>query len=290
MSLIRDFLARHSLSIGLVLMFALTWPIDLAQAGLLPFEVSFAVSLFLGWGFVTAALVMTSLTLGRAGVSALLRRYLIWRVGWRWYAFALALYPIMFFVALWLSAAWGQEPFDLSRTMAARFFGAPAAWPLFILPYFLFETVANGEEMGWRGYVLPRVQATRGALAAALIVGILWGLWHLPKYIVPFNGTVFALIMVKTIADSVLYSWLYNNTRGSLLLATLFHASGNTAGFFLLPALGEGEGIGALPYIVLLGVLTAAGVALYARAKAWRPFTSNLIQDANNRPARDSAY
>lgn len=268
MSIIRAFLDRHSLIIGIVLMFAVTWPIDLAQAGLLPFEVPFAAYLFLGWGFVIAALTMTGLTQGRDGVSRLLRRYLIWRVGWRWYAYALALYPIMFFVALWLSAAWGQEPFYLSRTIAARFFGAPAAWPLFVLPYFLFEAVSNGEEMGWRGYVLPRVQATHRALASALIVGLIWGFWHLPKFLAPFNSTGFALLLVKTVADSVLYTWLFNNTRGSLLLVTLFHAAGNTFGFFLLPAPGTPGGTGVLLFVVLLDVITAAGVALYAHHQA----------------------
>ena len=92
---------------------------------------------------------------------------------------------------------------------------------------------ANGEEVGWRGYVLPRLQAKYNALVSSLIVGVIWGLWHIPKFLAPGNTSPFGWFMIKVIADAVLYTWLYNNTKGSLLLATLFHAAGNTAGVFL---------------------------------------------------------
>lgn len=123
MSSLRGFLRRHGLVAGLVLMFAFTWPIDLAQAGLLPFQVPFALYLFLGWGFIAAALLMTGLTLGRAGVAALLKRFPIWRVGWRWYAVAFLLYPAIFVISVALNAAWTGTPVDLTATMAAQFFG-----------------------------------------------------------------------------------------------------------------------------------------------------------------------
>ncbi len=203
MPAIRAFLSRHALIAGLVLMFALTWPIDLAHAGLLPIEIPFAVYLFLGWGFVFAALIMTGLTQGKMGVADLLKRYLIWRVGLRWYVFALGLYPVMFLTALGMIAVWRQAPIDLNQTMAAQFFGAPASWLFFVLPYFLFEVVANGEEMGWRGYVLPRLQTVHGPLTSALIVGVIWGFWHLPKYLSPFDPAVFSMVIVKTLADSI---------------------------------------------------------------------------------------
>ncbi|HLO14062.1 MAG TPA: hypothetical protein VK206_04475, partial [Anaerolineales bacterium] len=89
------FLKRHSLVLGIVLMFLLTWPIDLANEGLLPFKVPFLVYLFLGWGFVFAAVIMTGLTLGREGMISLLKRYLQWRVGWKWYLVAFFLEPLL---------------------------------------------------------------------------------------------------------------------------------------------------------------------------------------------------
>ena len=89
----RGFLKRHALVIGIVLMFLFTWPIDLSDSGLLPFKVPFILSLFVGWGFIVAALFMTWLTLGRTALGLLLRRYLMWRVNWKWYL-ALLIIPL----------------------------------------------------------------------------------------------------------------------------------------------------------------------------------------------------
>lgn len=278
MSEIRAFLARHSLLAGLVLMFALTWPIDLAQAGLLPFEVPFAAYLFLGWGFILAAIFMTGVTQGRQGIKSLLKRYLIWRVGWQWYGVALALYPLLFAAALGLGIPLGLAELDFSQTLAAQFFGPQTAWPLFVVPFFLFEAISNGEEMGWRGYVLPRVQARHNALAAALIVGVIWGMWHLPKFLAPFDGALFALTLVKSMADSVLYTWLNNNTRGSLLLVTLFHAAGNTAGFFMLPAGGDDK-VALLAIITALVMLSAVVVVVHSGPQ-WLSRAAGRASDA----------
>ena len=84
-----EFLRRHSLVIGIILMFLFTWPIDLANSGVLPIQFPFIIYLFLGWGFIFASVLMTALTLGQEGVVSLLKRYLQWRVGWKWYLTAL---------------------------------------------------------------------------------------------------------------------------------------------------------------------------------------------------------
>lgn len=227
------FLKRHSLVIGILLMFVLTWPIDLANSGVLPFQVPFAVYIMLGWGFVVASLIMTGLTLGREGVITLLKRFLIWRVGWKWFLVAFLLFPAIFFSAVLLNAAFTRTPIDFSSVFAHQIFGPAASLPLFILPFLPFDAITNGEEIGWRGYVLPRLQAKHTALVSSLIVGVIWGLWHLPKFLAPGNTSPFGWFMVKIIVEAILYTWLYNNTQGSLLLVTLFHASGNTAGAFL---------------------------------------------------------
>lgn len=262
MSTWRVTLRRHSLSAGLLSMFALTWPLDLARAGVLPFQLPHALYLFLGWGFVFAALVMTGLTLGPPAVVALLRHYLIWRVSWRWYLVAFLLYPAIFLSAVTLDALRTATPVDFSATRAQTFFGPSSNLLLFVLPFFLFDAVANGEEIGWRGYVLPRLRARQSALRASLILGVIWGIWHLPKYLGPEGGP-FALFMVKTIGDAILYTWLYNNTRGSLLLVTILHAAGNTAGFFLpIITTASRNTIGALVIAVVLISLVAIVVTV----------------------------
>jgi membrane protease YdiL (CAAX protease family) len=263
MNTVTAFLKRHSLAMGLLLMFAFTWPIDLANSGLMPFQFPFLVYLFLGWGIVFAALLMTWLTLGRSGVISLLKRYLLWRVGWRWYLAAFFLLPILILGGVYINAALTGVPPDYSSVMAYKIFGASANLPLLVVPWFLYEIVTNGEEIGWRGYVLPRLQAKYTALAASLILGVIWGFWHLPKFLSHWNTVSFAWFMVHTLAGSVLYTWMYNGTRGSLLLVTLFHASANTAGMFVPMAnTVSNENMGTYVIYVLLEVLAALIVVL----------------------------
>jgi membrane protease YdiL (CAAX protease family) len=91
-----------------------------------------------------------------------------------------------------------------------------------------------GEEIGWRGYALPKLLQSHSAVAANLILGILWGGWHLPTFFVPGApqaGIPFVAFLLFTTGASVLFTWLYLHTRGSLLLATLFHGAINSFGF-----------------------------------------------------------
>jgi len=258
MNTVTAFLKRHSLGMGILLMFAFTWPVELTNSGLLPFQVPFIVSVFVGWGIVIATLLMTSLTLGKAGVISLLRRYLLWRVGWRWYLAAFLLFPLLIIGGVYIDTALTGVLPNYSSVMAHKIFGASANLPLLILPWFIYEILSNGEEIGWRGYVLPRLQAKHNALAASLILGIIWGFWHLPKFLSHWNTVSFAWFMVHILAASVLYTWMYNGTKGSLLLVTLFHASTNTAGLFMpLANTVSSENMGTYMIYVLLEVLTA---------------------------------
>src|SRR6266508_2120231 len=118
-----ELLKRHSLAIGIILMFLLTWPIDLSNSGFLPFQVSPALAIFVGYGLVFASLIMTRLTLGKEGVSALLKRFLIWRVERKWYLVAFLLMPSMQFASVLLSAIVRQTPIDFSTVYAYKIFG-----------------------------------------------------------------------------------------------------------------------------------------------------------------------
>jgi len=260
-----NILKRYSLVIGILLMFVLTWPIDLSNAGLVPFKVPFILYLFLGWGFGVASIIMTGLTLGKAGVISLLKRYLHWRVGWRWYLAAFLLPPALIIGGVYFNAALTGVSPDFSTVMAYKIFGKSAYLPLFVLPFFIVDFIANGEEIGWRGYVLPRLQAKYGAVISALILGVIWGVWHLPKFLTHWNTISFAWFMVHTVAASVLYTWLYNGTKGSLLLVTLFHAASNTAGVFFPMANTVSSGnMGAYIFFVLLEVLAAIVIVVIA--------------------------
>ena len=259
-----EFLKRYSLVMGLLLMFFYTWTIDLANSGVLPIRVPFAIYITLGWGFIFASLLMTSLTLGKDSAIGLLKRFLIWRVGWEWYLAAFLFFPAIFGAAVLLNALITHTSIDFSGVFAHKIFGASASLPIFILPFFIFDALTNGEEMGWRGYVLPRLQAKHSALVSSLILGVIWALWHIPKFLIPGNTSSFALFMVKILADAILYTWLYNNTGGSLLLTTLFHASGNTAGAFLPMANTiSGDNVNVLITAIVLEILMAAGIVTF---------------------------
>ncbi len=259
-------LQRHSLMIGILLMFLFTWPIDLSNSGLMPFKVPFILYLFLGWGFIIAAVLMTGLTLGGRAVGQLLRRYLKWRINWTWYL-ALLMMPVAALLGVFLNAALSGMPADFSKVMADQLRPPGFSRLAFILPFFLTDLIANGEEIGWRGYVLPRLQAKHNALVAALITGVIWGLWHIPKLLTHWDWGYFALFMLDTIAKAVFLAWMYNGTGGSLLLVAMAHAAWNTTGIFLPTASTlSAESLGALAMQVLVEILFVAVIVVSAKA------------------------
>lgn len=277
------FLKRHSLGMGLVLMFLYTWTIDLSNSGILPFNVPFAVVLTVGWGFIFVSLLMTWLTLGKKAMAALFKQFFLWRVGWKWYLVAILLLPALQFASVYLTSLLTRVPMDFSHLMIRDVVPLDAPLLALVIPWLLFEILTNGEEMGWRGYVLPRLQARYNALVSSLIVGVIWSVWHLPK----FMGTgmsgerSFFWFTLAHLALAVLYTWLYNNTRGSLLLVTLFHATGNTAGMFLPVSFAVSGGI--MQNMLTILYIIAAVIAVIAAGPAHLSRTEEKqIQQAFN--------
>ena len=257
----KNLLNRHSLIIAIILMFIYTWTIDLSNAGILPLQIPFPIYITLGWGFIFVSVIMTGLTLGKDAVITLLKRYLKWRVGWRWFLFALLLEPAFIIVGVYLDAVLAQVPPDFSNVPAYEIFGPSAKLPLFILPFFLVEIITNGEEMGWRGYVLPRLQAKYSALTSTLILGVVWGFWHLPKFLSHFEAIAFAWFMLHIMAFAVILTWLYNSSRGSLLMVAMCHAVSNTVGIFVPMASSvSSENMGS--YIIYVLLEAAAAVVI----------------------------
>lgn len=261
----KNFLKRYSLIIGIALMFLYPWTIDLSNSGVLPFKVPFPIYITLGWGFIFASLLMTWLTQGKYEAAKLLKRFLIWRVGWKWFLAALLLEPLCIVAGVYLNAALTQVPPDFSTVMAYQIFGTSAPLPMFFLPFFLVDLITNGEEMGWRGYVLPRLQVKYGALASSLILGVIWALWHLPKYITHFSPITFFWSMLHFLAFAVILTWLYNTTKGSLLIVAVSHAVSNTFGIFMPMAnTVSSENMDSYIFYVLFEVLAAIVITILA--------------------------
>lgn len=141
--------------------------------------------------------------------------------------------------------------------------------PLYLLPVtFLFVLLVGGgnEEPGWRGFALPRLQATTDPLTASLAIGAVWAVWHAPLYLLEggmYHGRSFGWFAVAVLAFAVLFTWLYNAVEGSVLLCMVAHASVNTfAGS--MPALVEGAAVPA--NAALAATFSAAALAVLALA------------------------
>jgi uncharacterized protein len=218
MSLVR----RYPLITFFVLAYALAWWIWVLYA----FGITYLGPIF-ALGPFLAAIIVTMLTRGTVGLKALLSRMVRWRVGLSWYAAALLLPVAVYVVAVSLNILLG------ARASTAEQFGS---WYL-IFPLFAYSLLfplsgAFGEELGWRGYALPRVQARLWALSAALIIGVIQTAWHLPLFMIDRSTPPVPLI-AGYMSLGVLATWVFNNTRGSVLMTMLLHASFNTnAGFF----------------------------------------------------------
>jgi len=171
-----------------------------------------------------AALVMLSLIGGRPAIREWFRKIVHWRVRPVWYAIALLVPPGLTFAAVAINVATGAMPIPV-RVVPGL--GAVAAQFAFVLVW-----IGIGEEPAWRGYALPRLAAGRSLLAAALALGLLHMLWHLPlfggEYHLGSNGVPWAITVV---AVSVVVAWVWVHTGGSLLLPMLLHASNNAVTF-----------------------------------------------------------
>jgi membrane protease YdiL (CAAX protease family) len=168
------------------------------------------------------ALGLTARSEGVDGARSLLARIFKWRVAVRWYVFAAGyLATIKIGVALVHRIAVGVWP---------RFGVEP--WYILAIATVLSTPVQAGEEIGWRGYALPRLAARLGLAQASLLLGIVWALWHLPLFFMPGTdnyGQSFAVFALQVTAISVPMAWLYARTSSSLLLVMLMHGANNQA-------------------------------------------------------------
>jgi len=255
----------------LVLFFALAYGITwlfsaLATPGLLPLELPAVVrglgAVLCHFGPSLAAVLVSAASGGRTALRRLLGQLGRWRVGAGWYAFVL-LYPL----AARLLAAGLDVALGGKVPLPFRAGGVPAGNPLLLfVPVFAAVLLQAGlaEEIGWRGFALPRLQARHSALISSLILGILWAGWHFHPLNWPLMRPVAPWYVLGTLPFTILFTWVYNSSGGSLLLAVLFHTASNVSDWILpivpfLSSAGSGRAYGLL---ILINTLLAAVVVI----------------------------
>jgi membrane protease YdiL (CAAX protease family) len=288
-------LARHPLLFFFLIAFAGAWiveaPVVLSQSGigLLPFTLPrtvlvLALAAATFTGPTLSAFIMTGMIEGKEGINRLLRRYVLWRVKIRWYLFVLLVIPaselLGAIVLPGVLASYQSLTLSLVLTYPLAFattlvLGGPL-----------------GEEPGWRGFALPRLQSLHGPLAGSVILGVLWALWHLPLFwsgvwTAPTIPNIVMFIVMIT-ALTVVMTWVFNNAKGSLLITMLMHASFNTfankmvAPLFPAPILNE---YGLLPELVGFGAAALLIVALTRGRLSYRHYRQEEKIDSAAVPA-----
>ncbi len=244
---------RHPVIVFYLLAFLFSWlgwvPQMLYARGLVPFS-SPLFSLLGGVGPTLAAVVVILALREKDGIRNLFGPLLKLRASPWWYLFVFIFWFVAAGIALGIGALFGQPLPEI---------GGFPWWSL--LPVFVTMLLSNvWEEIGWRGFALPRLQEKYTDLAIVFIMGLLWSLWHLPLMLdpsSPMSGLPWYGEIIFSLSLTVIYTWLYQNTGRSLFFVSVFHAMSNTVAF----ALAE-LGFFVASYLFVVSVTTAVALAV----------------------------
>ena len=225
-----------------------------------------AIGLFLIGGFVPSllAIFLTWKKEGLSGLRKLGQHIIQFKLGWQWY---------MFTFLIVIAGTAGQ--ITINRLLGNTFNGTLFLTQLgSFLPLLILGPLS--EEIGWRGYALPRLQTRWNALTSSVIVGVFWGLWHLPLFMMVGTsqhelGDPFISFLIKITASSILYTWLYNNTKHSLWSAILLHWLYTYASLVVSSGITRSplyNWLECLPYVIIAIVIVLI----------WKPQTLSRLQ------------
>ena len=226
---LKSFIKRNPLISMYALLFLLGWPVQildaLASHGLAPKPPSI-LTIATGLTPAIAAVIVTAVLAGRAGVKDLFRRFLIWRVGMQWYVVGIFLLAAVILGGIGLHVLFGGAMPEMPIA------GAPVSLILFAFTVtVIVGALVNTEEIAWRGFALPRLQSRYGALTAALLVAVPESLFHLPHFwnldSIFYQNVGLFWFTAFTVAIVFVYTYIFNKTNGSLLIVTILHASQN---------------------------------------------------------------
>lgn len=216
---------RHLLAY-FILAYAISWaigiPLALAKQGMIKPIIPQWFHYFVAYGPMLSALIVTWATQGQQGLKELWQRITKWRVRGFWWLAALSPLIIGFGILLAMNVLTNNK-ISLSELGEVPFLPPIGIGALFVW----MLTFGIGEEIGWRGYALPRLQKDHNALYATIILTFFWALWHLPQFFYLFDPSIAVGWVIGLVAGAIVLTWLLNSTEGSILIVAIFHACFN---------------------------------------------------------------
>ena len=261
---------RHLLIAYFLLAYGITWFFSiLGTPRFIPFQIPPAVvalsNILLHYGPTLAAIIVTRIEGEGAAIRRLFNGLSVWRVAAQWYVFILIFPVVIRLLAVSVDFLMG----GILPVFASSEFATSGDNPILLFIGILFQA-GIAEEIGWRGYALPKLQTRYNVLVSSLMLGFAWGLWHFH----PMNWSALAPVglwyLLTTIPFTIVFTWVYNNTKGSLLIAVLFHTASNFSDW-LVPIVPFLTPAGALrPFIVKCAIMWMTALLIIARAKGAR--------------------
>ncbi|OPY30178.1 MAG: CAAX amino terminal protease self- immunity [Methanocella sp. PtaU1.Bin125] len=274
------FFRAHQLLVFFALTFILSWaiwiPLAMNYYGIFPVRIEegfvMLLRLFGTLGPATSAILVSVLAGGRPAVRALLGQIGKWRVRWKWYAAAALVFPALALASAGIySLLPGAQQFPAVDLTAGS-----------LIAIMIILTISvMGEEIGWRGFALPRMQQRWTAFVSSLMLGTIWTAWHLPFWLVlgeleTFGPGYWLMSWAFIMAGSVYITWLMNNTGNSLLMVILFHWCYNVLSVGFLPVSSIVPAY--LILIVLAGAVAIVVSGPYGRKRlGWKKYGNKTI-------------
>jgi membrane protease YdiL (CAAX protease family) len=266
--MIKDWLRKHQLISFFVLTYAIMYSVMFGfiflRPGqpLQPWSLVWAIGIF---SPTISAVFLSWIIGGVTEVKRLLSGFTRWKVGFGWYFAALFLLLGPLVIAL-LYIGLGHPPIGLQPGLTL--------FSLLGITLFQFFSGPIAEEAGWRGFALPRLESKYNALVASLILGVIWTFWHLPFFYLTGAtqmGIPLPIYLFLVVTITIYLTWLYNNTRGSLVITTLAHFTYNLSSTLILgiaslmPAMVFYMTAGPLLFLVVVVVIIYYGPKYLSR-------------------------
>lgn len=223
MGLIRSF-NKHKIVLYLIITFLLTWIFWIFSFTSTSSSLNTIFHIVGSLMPSLMAIILTNYFYGRKGLKELLKKLTIWRVNPLFYAFIFFYSIASFYIPSFICIIAGA---DFKIQIKSQLFGFNLDNPLSLLACLLVILIFGGplgEELGWRGFVLPALQKKYTPLLSGIIVGVIWTYWHIPMFLFHIEGYGnFIVYLLQTIYLSIIYTWMYNHVKGSLLIPILYH-------------------------------------------------------------------